>query len=57
VSQRFIRNAIIAKKLPAFFLGGIPKDQPLRGGGPGRGWRIWRADLQKWYFGGPPPKD
>ena len=57
VSERFIRNAIIAKKLPSFFLGGVSAAEPHRGGGPGRGWRVWRSVLQKWYFGGPAPKD
>lgn len=54
VSVRTLRLAIRSKKLRAFIIGGR---SPLHSG-RGMGYRIWRADLQAWYFGSDTvPKD
>jgi len=41
-----LREAIRRRELPAF----IPGGRAPRASGPRGGYRIWRSDLERWYF-------
>jgi Helix-turn-helix domain len=53
VSSDVIRAAIKSGALEAFTIGAEPGAALNRKGGRGKGYRIRRAELERWFFGQP----